>query len=169
MYSSRAVSRVCLLQVFAECVKLLKSAAERPEYTHLSLLLCCAALERALGDVSSTCASIDDCFSILHYPFTCRSICPFRKVCLPSCKATINLFSLHTWHVGSQCPSLLRDLLTTRELEDIFGPTAVCTVLISRYTCSLLIGVRVPLPIIICRCKIALMMETQCTNRYLCK
>ena len=62
---------MCLLQLFAECVKLLQSAAERLEHTHLSLLLCCAALERALGDVSSlisvSCASVEECVSILLF------------------------------------------------------------------------------------------------------
>ena len=45
------------------------------------------------------------------------------------------LFPLPALHIGTQCPSLLRDLLTTQELEDIFGPTAVCTLLMimSRY------------------------------------
>lgn len=62
----------CVLpQLFAECVKLLQSAAERPEHTHLSLLLCCASLERALGDVSSltsvSCASIEECVPILLF------------------------------------------------------------------------------------------------------
>ena len=62
---------MCLPQLFAECVKLLQSAAERPEHTHLCLLPCCAALERALGDVSSlisvSCASVEECVSILLY------------------------------------------------------------------------------------------------------
>ena len=41
-------------QVFVECVQLLRSASnESHEHTHLCLLLCSAALERALGDVSA--------------------------------------------------------------------------------------------------------------------
>ena len=34
---------------------------------------------------------------------------------------------------ASQCPSLLRDLLNTQELENAFGPVAVCAVYIYMY------------------------------------
>ena len=59
-----------VIQLFVECVELLQSPLEGRspphDHTHISLLLCCAAMERALGDVRGSLI-IDLCESLPPY------------------------------------------------------------------------------------------------------
>ena len=71
---------------------------------HISLLLGTAAFERALGDVRIA----------IRYLMLFTSLQWLLQVYLAVSKAT-------------QCPPLLRDLLSTAELSNVFGKSTVST------------------------------------------
>lgn len=121
--------------MFTECLRNLRT--EHPLRVHVSLLIGSAALERSLGDVSLSLVYGSNC---LNFAFTNDPV--YTPVGIPCCvqryitalqgaALLVTIMIAALWFVclfcfiAAQCPSLLRDLLATDELERAFSPVAV--------------------------------------------
>ena len=94
--------KIVSIQLFVECIEQLQG--EDLFRVHISLLLGTAAFERALGDVRMT----------IRYLMLFTSLQWLLQVHLAVSKPT-------------QCPPLLRDLLSTAKLSDVLGKSTVST------------------------------------------